>query len=115
MVRGLWDLLKQAQESTPPEQRRQESQEAAEHVQKEVQQPLARKYGMHVGKSPYGVEPLLMHRFTVKLLDKGNIKFILEGYQSKNIEFTGDRVLFAGFCQLIQQVVQKTDWGITLS
>ncbi len=116
MLKKLWEVLQKVREMFAKDstQQQEENVQASTQVQKEMQQPTANKYGTRMSRRPLGEEPLLLHKFSITPNKQRQVIFCLEDTQTKKIEFSGDGVLLAALCQLIQKTTSQTDWDLTL-
>lgn len=116
LVRKLWDALQQLQKAINKSdlERQQETAKAQEHVQQEMLQKEASKYGMQVSRNPLGVDPLLLMQVKIGTNEQGQIHFVFESTNGTNVDFTTDKTFVALLSQLIQKAVPHTDWDISL-
>lgn len=96
------------------EQKREENIQAASQIQQESQQPEARKYAMSVTKRPLGDEPLILHKFTARYNEQGQVAFTFEDAKGNAVHFAGEGILVTALCQLVRNTLPLAEWGLTI-
>lgn len=114
----VWNVLKQIIETNPktPTEHQKEKKQWAEAIEREKgqQQPKAQQFGTRLAKRPFGDEPLLLSKIQAKPGPNGTFQMRLEDLNGRWIEFGGNSSILIALCQLIQQTVDKADWGLDL-